>query len=152
MIFKYWKKMQKMFGLIVSAVLIGCGLLQVINWVIPLATESRMSAFIRSCKVVREPRFSAPGLPSESDMLFEQCTITIEHLQGTEHKLRRMYKSPPLVSMQSLTVIGSLQWADIFRPEGESRETGTLQGGVVLTAIGGFIGFLLREKKPINVV
>ncbi len=136
-----------MYVFIVSAVLIACGSAQAINWLIPQATESRITAFIQSCRLVTEPGFSASGLPAEPDILIEQCTIAVDHPQGDQRQLRRLYKKPPLTPMQALPVIGSLYWPDTFRPAGEPRDTGSLQGGIVLTAIGAFIGFLARRNK-----
>jgi hypothetical protein len=135
----------KTYFTIASTVLISCGIVQAMNWLVPQFTESKRSAFIQSCRLVAEPGFQAAGLPAESNALIEQCTVNLDRPGGAVQQFRRRYQTPPLAPMQELAAIGSTQWPDTFRPAGEPRDTGTLQAAMVLTAIGALLIFYNRR-------
>ena len=112
--------------LIFVVLLLSLGTMKTLTWLLAQFTEEKHTAYVRGCRLISESDSVRAGLGSGRDKYFEECLINLDSADGSLQDFKKPASRIKLPAEQEITVIGSSKWADIFRPIGQTRDTGKL--------------------------
>ena len=133
--------------LIFVVLLLSLGTTQTLAWLLAQFTEEKHTAYVKECRLMSESESVRVGLGSGRAKYFEACLINLDSEIGSLQDFKKPEGHIRLTVGQEITVIGSSKWADIFRPIGQTRDTGKLQGGFLMLMGGLTVLFVSRRKN-----